>query len=340
MYTQDNRKPKEITRMLQAVHTEVSYRTVARLISVYKRTGEIVPKPKGGSHPDQETPDVICKRIRELVLENNEHSASTIQCQLDLDFEGEDFYITPGLSTIYALMHRMNLSKKVLRVRPKAYNSYKTKHARWKYVHDVAIPLLKPENVIFIDETPMASHQKRTHGWSPIGKPAFRKNDVIKGKNHSVIAAISPIHGLISYRIKRTEKDARYQTKGVGEQVFREFTKELLSMDMFKKKDAFYFFVMDNVNFHKNCKTKDLYNKKHHHTLLSPYSPFLNPIEYTFGHWKSKFRRLEHRNDDEVMDAIDRSAEKMNEDLSYYMHVYKHVQKYYPRVLNMEDIDD
>lgn len=83
MYIQDNRKPKEITRMLHAVHTKVAYRTVARLIGTFKKTGEMAPKPKGGSHSDQKTPDIACKRIRELVLENNEHSASTIQCHLD-----------------------------------------------------------------------------------------------------------------------------------------------------------------------------------------------------------------------------------------------------------------
>ena len=36
---------------------------------------------------------------------------------------------------------------------------------------------------------------------------------------------------------------------------------------------------MDNVGYHKTENIKSLYNKKQHHTLLPPYSPFLNPIE-------------------------------------------------------------
>jgi hypothetical protein len=57
---------------------------------------------------------------------------------------------------------------------------------------------------------------------------------VIRGKNHSVIAAISPSRGLLTYRIKPTEKDDVYETKGVGAEVFKEFIQELLEIDFIK----------------------------------------------------------------------------------------------------------
>jgi len=110
-------------------------------------------------------------------------------------------------------------------------------------------------------------------------------------------------------------------------------------MDIFTKKGSFYFIVMDNVGFHKCPAIINLYNRKHHHTLLPPYSPFLNPIEYVFSQWKTKFKRLQHRNDEEVAEAIDKSSEELQEDLSYFFKVYNHVKKYYPRVLNFESID-
>jgi transposase len=84
---------------------------------------------------------------------------------------------------------------------------------------------------------------------------------------------------------------------------------------------------MDNVGFHKNKIIKDLINKKHQHTLLSPYSPFLNPIENVVGEWKNKLNELKHRNDEEVMVAIDKSAEMMQEDLDLYLRCFNHTKK-------------
>ena len=211
---------------------------------------------------------------------------------------------------------------------------------RWRYVHDIAKPLLRKDNTVYIDESPFASHQHRTKGWSKSGENAFRSTSVIRGTNHSVIAAISPTHGLLHYKIKKTEKDDAYETKGIGEQVFKEFSQELLRLPLFHQRRKYYFCVMDNVNFHKSPDVKNLYNARHQHTLLPPYSPFLNPIEFIFSQWKLLFKKLNHRNDVEVVDAIHESARQLSLKLPLFLACYSHTCTYHDRVLHMEDIND
>ena len=97
---------------------------------------------------------------------------------------------------------------------------------------------------------------------------------------------------------------------------------------------------MDNVNFHKSDSIKRLVNRKHHHTLLSTYSPFLNPIEFVFSRWKSLYKDLNHRTDDEVAEAIQVSSEQLHAKRITFLNCYNHTRKYFTRVLNFEDIDD
>jgi transposase len=340
MYKTEHIGGTEITRRMNAVGECVKKRTVERLITQIRCTGTIEPKHKGGCPEERKTPEEVVKRIVELAEEESERTAYLIQAELNEEFKDHPLYITPALSTIYDILKREKITMKVLRNRPVGYNSDATKQARWLYVHDFAKPLLTPDNVVFVDETPFASHHHRTKGWSCKGTPAFRSTSTARGNNHSVIAAMSPTEGLIHYRIKRTEEDEQYQTKGVGEQVFKEFTRDLLNKPMFKERGAFYFCVMDNVNFHKSPSIINLYNRRHHHHLLPPYSPFLNPIEFVFAKWKSIFKRLKHRNDDEVAAAIKESAEQVAADKRLYLRVFNHTRKYYDRVLNLETIED
>jgi transposase len=330
----------KITRILNQAREPVKRSTVQRLLTRYKRTGEIEARPKGGIHPDQRHPDHIRARIVELVMEDNDRTAEQVQTLVNEEFKDDPLHCPIPISTVYRILRQAHLSTKTLRNRPLGYNSNSTKHARFAYVHDVAGPLLTPENCIFIDETPFASHMKRARGWSLRGRPAFRSTSVIRGTNHSVIAAISPIHGLLHYKIKRTEESEEYQTKGVGAQVFLDFSKELLRKPPLSLPREFYFIVMDNVGFHKNREVVTLYNRKHKHTLLPPYSPFLNPIELMFSQWKSIFKGLPHSTDEEVVSAIELSAEKLNENKQSFLNCYKHTLKYHKAVLAFETIVD
>jgi transposase len=340
MHENDHLGATRIASLLQGAHEHVTRTTIQRFLTRYNRTGEVLARPHGGIHPDQRHPPHVRSRVVQLAEENAERTVGDIKIIMDREFENDPLYIRLPPSTIRRILHDAHLSTKLLRNRPTPYNTPSTKHLRFTYVHDVAEPLLTAENTIFIDETPFASHMHRARGWSAIGTPAFRNTSTVRGKNHSVIAAISPTHGLIHFKIKRTEEDEEYETKGVGTQVFIDFTKDLLRKPPLSTPRSFYFVVMDNVGFHKNREVVELYNRKHKHTLLPPYSPFLNPIELIFSQWKSIFQHLPHTTDAEVWTAIENSAQKLNEDKSRFLNCYKHTRKSHKAVLDFEDIAD
>jgi transposase len=339
MHTQDNLGAKKITKILLAAREPVARSTIQRLLTRFNRTGEILSRPKGGIHPDQRHPEYVRVRAIQLAEENSERTVGDVKRVLDFEYENEEQYISPCHSTIEKWLHSAHLSTKTLYNRPLGYNSDSTKHLRFNYIHDVADPLLTAENTVYIDETPFAIHTKRHRGWSRIGSRAFRSTSTIRGTNHSVIAAISPIHGLLHFKIKRTEESEEYQTKGVGAQVFLDFSKELLRKPPLSLPREFYFIAMDNVGFHKNREVVTLYNKKHKHTLLPPYSPFLNPIEFIFSQWKSIFKGLPHSTDEEVWTAIENSAETLNEDKQRFLNCFRHTRKFHKDVLEFKSID-
>ena len=340
MHLQDHLGATKITQILRAGHEHVTRPTVQRLLTRFNRTGEVLSRAKGGCHPDQRHPQYVRDRVVQIALDDSERTVDDIRKIMNEEYKDDDQYIPLPQTTVRRILHEARLSTKLLRNRPLAYNSHATKLARFAYVHDIAEPLLTPENTIYIDETPFASHMHRTRGWSRIGQPAFRTTSTIRGKNHSVIAAISPTQGLIHFKIKRTEDDEEYETKGVGTQVFTDFTKELLRKPPLSTPRSFYFTIMDNVGFHKSREVATLYNKKHRHTLLPPYSPFLNPIELIFSEWKSIFKGLPHTTDEEVWTAIENSAETLNADKTPFLRCFKHTRKYHKAILEFKDITD
>lgn len=84
---------------------------------------------------------------------------------------------------------------------------------------------MKFNNSIFIDESPFNFCITPTQGRSLKGQPAIVQTPQIKGKNHIVIAAISPQLGLIYYEIKITEPDEEFISKRKGSKKTKDTTK-------------------------------------------------------------------------------------------------------------------
>ena len=84
--------------------------------------------------------------------------------------------------------------------------------------------------------------------------------------------------------------------------------------------------VMDNVNFHKTERVRELFSSKSHQVFLPPYSPMLNPIENLFSQWKNSIKRTECHNENELYAAIsDSSAYISEQDCANY---FRNMEKY------------
>ena len=215
--------------------------------------------------------------------------------------------------------------------------------------------------VMLIDETPFSFCIVRTRGRSRKGKPAIAVTPQIRGKNHSVIAAISPAYGLIHYEIKVTEPDEEFISKrkgskkkktgpkGVTRDVFRTFLINLFSHSPFSSPAAAsssassipvssspLTLVMDNCRIHLGDIGDTIFQTGHTQQLMPAWSPALNPIEYVFSKWKLAYRAHHADSEGAVNEAIRASARSITP--TDCLHCFQHTQSLYAKAVAMEDI--
>ena len=93
------------------------------------------------------------------------------------------------------------------------------------------------------------------------------------------------------------------------------------------------YLVMDNVRFHQTQQLRDLIEERGHNVLyLTPYSPFLDPIENLFSKWKGKVRREEPNDENELYAAVHKASEEISSDncLNYFQNMERYISKSLP----------
>jgi transposase len=144
----------------------------------------------------------------------------------------------------------------------------------WEKVKEV-----KPENLIFIDETGIWEGMERSVSRSLKGRRAFSYRKKYKGQKHTVIGAIS-LNDLVCLKtIKASMK---------GED-FLGFVRD----DLCPKLNADKVVVMDNLNTHKSAEVQKMITAAGAKILyLSSYSPDFNPIEMLWSVLKGFIRQF------------------------------------------------
>ena len=155
-------------------------------------------------------------------------------------------------------------------------NCERTKIARATYCDWFLENLHSYQSVIYVDESGFNLWTKRNNGRSPKGQPAIRTVCSSKGKNLSLILAISPRLGRLGHT---------FTNGSVTGDIFAEY---MLNLSNSLPSDEKYLIVLDNASVHKSV---SLDNLNHQLKFLPPYSPMLNPIEEAFSAWKAVVKR-------------------------------------------------
>ena len=186
--------------------------------------------------------------------------------------------------TISRELRKRKFTTKQLTVEPEAKNSETTKDKRIEYVNWFKSNCTF-ENTIFVDESGFNSSLHRKRGRSEKGQKAHAKKRVLKGGNYSIVAAASPVYGLISWqlnpKLKKEEKG-----KKITINRFVTFIQSFLST----LKPHTHYFIADNCNQHNEAAITHMLSAQpsplHCFHFLPPYSPDFNPIENIFNMWK------------------------------------------------------
>jgi len=96
---------------------------------------------------------------------------------------------------------------------------------------------------------------------------------------------------------------------------------------------------MDNVPFHHSQSVSDLFaSTSYEPVFLSPYSPFLNPIENLFNQLKHYVKKFPPSNQDEVFNGVHLASQVISpEDSANY---YSNMMRYIPLCIQENVIEN
>lgn len=179
-------------------------------------------------------------------------------------------------------VYRVNIS--VQTINRHLRNNEDTKSKRIKYVERMD-DMFGKVHMIFIDETNFNLYCLRSKGRSVAGKKAITKTFNGKGKQVSLILAISGIIGIVYYEIIDGSCDG---------QKYKVFISNLI--ERIKKRKENFVIIQDNFSAHKCKEVNEFMNTvdqiKFKLDYTPPWSSELNPVEFVFNNIKSEFKRL------------------------------------------------
>mgnify|MGYP002776990121 FL=1 len=155
---------------------------------------------------------------------------------------------------------------------------------------------IKPEDLIFIDETGINLSLVRTYARSSKGMRAYGKRPYRRGQNVSLIGAMA-LKGIVG---------AMTVEGGTDGDVFQAFVKQLLVPCLWPGAVV----VMDNLSAHKVMGIQEIIEATGATVVyLSPYSPDFNPIENCWSKLKEYLRSVSARSRDALETALDAGLE-------------------------------
>ncbi len=328
LYLNSSKKtPLEIHKHFKEEGTNISKDVIRKWIQRYRTTGQITNKKRGGNKRKNTTTDEIKQKIIKLQIENNQDTLQQIQDKLSEP--------KPSLSTISRTLKKAEITTKQLYTHVDEKNSDVTKAKRIEFMENTQ-DYLSESNVIFIDETPWNLGMKRKRGRSLKGIKAIKKSRVLKSNNISLIASISPAHGLIHYETHETTKKQR----GVNASRFDTFVSNLCDTPILKTHS--FFLIVDNSKVHNRDEIEHILSRKstktrqHHLIYLPPYSPTLTPIENIFYIWKQRAKQARINDKQQLYRYIYEDSTLITPKLCH--DCYEHTLSYCPLIIDGADI--
>lgn len=307
--------------------------TARSIWSMRDAEGHASKKQRGGNHKA-----VIPAAVREHVVSAQEHDAALRLRDLADSVQRELHAAPPSLQSISRILLEEGFTSKRMQQYANDRNTAATKEKRRDWVHSVG-RALAADSTVFIDESPFNFCIMRSRGRSRRGQPALGVVPAIRGKNHTLIAAISPTLGLLHYTIHVTQpseefvskrkgsKKVKTGPKGVTRDIFRSFLIELIAkLDAVVPRRRFML-LYDNARIHKGDIADVIFSAGHEAQALPPWSPELNPIEYAFSTWKFAYRVHYPATEKAVDPAIRESAASITP--AKCQHYFDHTRSLY-----------
>lgn len=297
--------------------------TVYSVLGKWRTEHRITKKAKGGS-PKKYTQAVIDT----VLIAQESHAAWTLKQVRD--YVKREHNITPSTSWIAKCLKENGFTTKTIHEVPINRNTPENIAARKSYAREASG--WEDDELIFIDESGFNLHLHRSRGRARLGDRATICTPSARGGNVTLIAAISPLRGLVKYQIV---------TGSVNQTVYAQFLTNLLAEPAFQVRS--HVIVQDNVAFHRTETVKEVFTGariQHRQVFLPPYSPQLNPIENCFSKWKAYVRRqdLSRSNKDSLITLMHDAAQSITaQDCAGW---YRQVMRQYTNCIDGKPLEE
>ena len=155
-----------------------------------------------------------------------------------------------------------------------------------------AQPALVADDLVFLDETGSNVTMTRRYGRSARGRPVYDSVPHNRGKNLTVVGAITAAGGVVAWRAL---------DGGMDGAAFLSFVTEMLIPALRPGQRV----VMDNLSSHKTRAVRDAFAAAGVGVLYLPrYSPEYNPIELCWAAVKSRLRSAAARTRERLREAV------------------------------------
>ncbi|TPX50395.1 hypothetical protein CcCBS67573_g10096 [Chytriomyces confervae] len=226
---------------------------------------------------------------------HHQHLQALLQIRKDLYLEElvKEMEMATGqkvsIATMWQCLRRLRLTKKAVEC---------NEHERLKFL--LFIGQFEAEQLVFADESAVNRKTlERNWGWNYVGRRAAHHAPFVRGKKHSVVAAIS-LDGYVSFSVIDGSLDSI---------TFMSWLEEDLLPNMNPFPGTNGVLVLDNAAIHKHPSVLELCKKVGVLLIfLPPYSPDYNLIEQSFFLAKSylchhKERLIHERQEDAIYEA-------------------------------------
>lgn len=279
----DVREQEKLSIRKLAQRFQVAPSFVQKLLKQYQDTGDIKPRKRGGNQVRKLGDDQVITLI-EIMENNNDATLKELGEMLAIATK-----IEVSTTTIWKITKKFNYSwkKKTMYAAEKTSERGQKKRAEFReLLRDVPA-----EDLIFVDESGVNLAMVRLYARAKKDQRARGKRPQKRGKNISIISALSLEEVLASSNIYGS----------VDTVVFEAFIVTKLVPKLWQGA----YVIIDNAKIHFGKIVKEaIENVGAKLIYLSPYSPEFSPIENFWSKVKSLLRKLQARTYQNLIDSI------------------------------------
>lgn len=255
---------------------------IQKLLKQYKETGDLHPQPQGGSPETKLNPEQLIDLVE--IIET--HNDATLEELCDL--LEEKVQVRVSRATMGRITQKLNYSeKKTLYAAEKSNEKVLQQRVKfWSKIRDVRV-----EDLIFLDESGVNLAMVRLYARALKGKRARGEKPQKRGRNISLIAALSIREVVASINIYGAVDGVTFEAFVVQELIPKLWENACV--------------VMDNAKIHQGEMVRRFIEQVGAKLIyLSPYSPEFSPIENLWSKVKSILRKTAARTYKDLIDGI------------------------------------